>query len=56
MNEKEQMEFLAMLKKESEKTPTKEEADAFLKRMGFLTKKGKIAKPYRNICFTPVQA
>lgn len=56
MNEKEIKQFLAILKKESEQTPTKEEAESFLKRIGVMTKKGKVAKPYQDVCYFRNQA
>jgi hypothetical protein len=55
MNEKDLNEFLAILKKEAKRKVTKEEAEATLKRIGILTKKGNVAKPYKDICSFPKQ-
>ena len=56
MNEKDLKEFLALLKKEVKRKITKEEAVAFLKTAGILTKKGNVAKPYKDICSFPKRA
>jgi len=51
MSESDINEFYQLLLKEKKKaeTSTKEEAHAFLKRVGILTRKGNIAKPYDQI-------
>ncbi len=51
MTNKEIEEFYQHLLKEKEmaENETKEEADAFLKRVGILTKSGNVAKPYNQI-------
>ena len=38
-----------MIKKETKKKITKEEAEERLKRAGILTKRGNVAKPYKEI-------
>ena len=53
MNDKDLMEFIALLKKESKRKITKEEAEDRLKRAGILTKKGNVAYPYKDILFIP---
>jgi hypothetical protein len=49
MNDKEIKDFLEMLKKESKRKVTKEDAQDFLKKAGILTKNGNPAKPYKEL-------
>jgi hypothetical protein len=51
MSEKEINNFLKLLEKEKKAAAkhTKAEADAFLKRIGILTKRGNIASPYKDV-------
>ncbi|HRP91084.1 MAG TPA: hypothetical protein PKX92_13715 [Edaphocola sp.] len=58
MNEQDIIKFLKILEKEKEAiaTKTKEESIAFLRSVGILTKSGKVAKPYKNLCIPKEQA
>lgn len=51
MTDKERKDFLKGLKEyKKEVTSSREEARAFLVRLGVFTKKGKLTKPYKNLC------
>lgn len=58
MSEKDLHNFLRLLEKERKNASkhTKEEADAFLKTIGVLTKNGNVAEPFKNICIPKSQA
>ncbi len=58
MSEKEINSFLKLLEKEKKAAAkhTKEEAEAFLKRVGILTKKGNVAFPYKDVFISKAQA
>ncbi len=58
MSQKEINNFLKLLEKEKKAAAkhTKAEAEAFLKRVGILTKKGKVAFPYKDIFIPKEQA
>ena len=50
--------FLLILEKEKKAaiSNTKQQSEAFLRGIGLLDKKGKITKPYREICIQRSQA
>ncbi len=57
MNEQDFIKFLKILEKEKKAAAkrTKEESIAFLHAVGILTKSGKVAKPYKNLCIPKEQ-
>ena len=58
MSEQHYIELMKILEKEKKAAAkrTKEESIAFLHSAGILTKSGRLAKPYKNLCIPKEQA